>query len=240
MKILMKILISVSTVTALSNFAQARGGGGGFGVGFHGGMLTTNQKDMDTLKERANTREGGISTGDLGTALEFGVTGSYRFDMYEILIRPTYLFHSEEGKDNSGATFEYGVSGFTIFPMFRFVPLESNILKLFFQVGIGFGHANGTVKEDTFEVEFSGNSLGYQVGLGIEICFTDFHCMALEGNVRQLSFDRVLADKVSGTSGGSPQGIDQHTVGQEVEMDGRDLFVTMSGFQALLGYVMHF
>ncbi|MDZ4662597.1 MAG: hypothetical protein SGJ18_13375 [Pseudomonadota bacterium] len=238
----MKILISIFAVSAFLNFAQARGGGGGFEIGVHGGMLTTNQKDMDTLKNRANTREGGISTGDLGTAFEFAASAGYRFSgtIYEMLLRPTYMFHTEEGTDNSGAKFEYGVTGFTIFPIFRFFPLESDILKLFFQIGIGFGHANGHIQEDTFDIEFSGNDLGYLVGLGIEICFTDFHCMSLEGNVRQLSFDRVLADKVSGTPGGAPIGISQATVGQEVEMDGRDMFVTMSGFQALLGYVMHF
>lgn len=242
MKMLIKNLLIVLSVSAISNLAQAAGSDG-FGIGIHGGMLTTDQRDMDLLKNRANAREGGISAGDLGTGIEFGLSAGYRFSgtIFEMLLRPTYMFHSEDGTNSSGAKYEYGITGFTVFPMFRFYPLESNILKLFFQTGIGFGHVNGHVKEDTFDIEFSGNDMGYLVGLGIEICFTDFHCMSVEANLRQLSYERLIADKVSGTPDGAPNAsISQAVVGQEVEVDGRDLFATMSGFQAFFGYVMHF
>lgn len=238
-----KSLVTFLLIALFSSQTFAKGGGGGFEIGAHAGIVTVNQSDMDTLKTRANTRENGISTGDLGNAWEFGATFGYRFSgtIYQMLLRPTFFMQSEEGKNNAGDAFEYSVNGFTIMPMFRFFPLESDILKLFFHVGIGYGSGSGTIKEDDFTVDFSGGDLGYLVGLGIEVCFTDFHCVSLEGNLRQLSYERVIADSVSGTpSATSPTGVSQADKGQELEMDGRDLSITMSGFQALIGYVMHF
>ena len=225
----------------ISSSSFAKGSGGGWHLGFGAGIVTVDQEDMNTLQQRANSRVGGITTSQLGNAYELTATFGYRFksSIYEMLFRPSYFFHSQSGTGAS-QPYEYGVSGYSVFPIFRFYPLESSVMKFFFQVGVGYGGFNGEITEASYNLKFSGGSFGFLGGLGIEMCFVPSHCFALEGNLRGLGASRVVADSVSGTPAGSVPGISQGTsAGQEVEMDSRDLGVSISGLQALLGYVIH-
>lgn len=222
------------------------GGGGGFSIGANFGVLTAGQDDMNTLQQRANTRAGGITTAQLGNAWEASGTFGYRFSgtIFEMILRPTYFWQTTEGAASGGSfpgSYKYSVSGFTIFPMLRMYPLENDLMKFFFQFGVGYGKLKGSITEASFSADFNGGTFGYLAGLGVEMCFTDSHCIALEGNLRGLPAERLLVDSVSGSPAGTNQGIDNGmSAGKELEMDGRDVKITGSGIQATLGYVMRF
>ncbi len=216
---------------------------GTFSLGFAAGITAADQGDMNELQSRANTREGGISTGQLGNAWEFAGIFQYRYSgsMLAIQLKPTYFFQSEDGKNAAGTSFEYGVSGWTIFPTAKFHMLESDTMKFYSQLAIGYGFASGTIKEEDASgsgnatVEFSGGDLGYLAGLGAEFCFTKSHCIMVEGNYRFLKISRVTSDKSSGT-------FDSDSISQssgEVEYDNKDLSINLSGIQGYIGYVFH-
>lgn len=243
-----RIFSLILIVTSLSSAAfAARGGGGGGGGSMHlgasFGLLTAGQDDLNTLQQRDNGANT-ISTPQLGSAYELGASFGYRFSgtMYEIMFRPSYFWHSATGGTTGGAPYEYGVKGLMLYPIFRLYPLENAFMKFFFQFGVGFGKLYGSVKQNTYTVEFEGSSFGYLAGLGVEMCITDSHCFALEGNLRGSPAERSLVTSVSGSAPtvwgntGNPT----PTVGQELEMDNRDLKITGSGIVANIGYVMRF
>lgn len=228
---------------SVSAFAARGGGGGGgsmhIGVGF--GLITAGQDDLNSLQQEDNA-DHTISTPQIGSAYELTGSFGYRFSgtIYEIMFRPSYFWHSATGGTSGGAAYEYGVKGLMLYPIFRLYPLENSFMKFFFQFGVGYGKLYGTVKENTYTVEFEGNTFGYLAGLGVEMCITDSHCFSLEGNLRGAPAERSLISSVSGTvpvGGRISQG---STVGQELEMDNRDLKITGSGILANLGYVMRF
>lgn len=238
-------IISVFTLLTVAGWAQARGGGGGWSLGANIGITAADQKDMDTLVTRSNQRAGGISTGQLGNAWEGNGYISYRFSgMTAMQLRIGFLYQSEDGKDGSGNNYEYGLIGFTVFPMFRFYLLEDNMIKFYTQLGLGWGSVSGDIKEGNNSVDFSGNALGYMGGIGAEFCFwSSNHCFTVEGNLRILGVERIIADSVSGDfTGGSPSpaSLSQASSGKEVEIDGRDLGVTLSGIEGFAGYVFYF
>lgn len=240
----MRVFSLALLVLGISISAFARGGGGGGGsmhLGANFGLLTAGQDDLNYLQQQANTRYGGITTSQLGSAYELSATWGYRFSgtMFEMMFRPSYFWHSVSGNGSGSQAVEYGVKGFTLYPMLRIIPLENAIMKFFFQVGVGYGKLTGTIKENTYSAEFAGSTFGYLAGLGTEICFTDSHCMVIEGNLRGMPVERSEITSVSGTVTGT--GLSQgNAVGDEVEMGGRDLKVTGSGILANLGYVMRF
>lgn len=230
-------------------FSQYGGGGGGlfsgtFSLGVSGGITATGQGDINELQSRANSRET-ISTSSLGNAWEIAGYIQYRYSgsFLALQLRPAYFLQQEEGNASNGEDYEYGVSGYTIFPMAKFHMLEDESIKFFTTVGVGFGYVSGEIVEGPASVEFSGNDIGYQVGLGAEFCFLGgFHCITVEGNYRFLVIDRVTADDFSGTEFDSGS-ITQPNTGQtagEVEFDNKDLRIDLSGVQGLIGYVYHF
>ena len=235
----MRILLIVVSMV-LSSVAMAKGGAGsGFSLGANIGITASSQSDMDTLISRANTRSA-ISTGSMGNAWEFNGYVSYRTStMLALQFRPSYFYSATDG---SGATgdHDYSVTGFTLFPIFRFYLLESQTVRFFTQLGIGWGFVSGEIKEGTASLKFSGNNMGSLAGLGAEFCFGS-HCVAVEGNFRYLGYERLIADSSSGTfdSSGTPS-LSQGTSGQEVELDSTDLSVSMSGVQGFVGYVFYF
>lgn len=226
------------------------GGGEGWSLGLSGGITAATQTDFNTLIKRANARASGISTSELGNAWELNGHFGYRFSgsIVAMQFRPSYFTQSADGSGGTGATagdYDYKINGFTLFPMFRFYLLESAYVKFYTQVGIGFGFITGSIKEVDYEVDFSGNDMGYMGGLGAEFCFMGGpHCMSLEGNMRYLSIGRLKASRVTGTPAtGSNGSLSQPTTSggpNELELDERDLEATLSGIQGFLGYIYYF
>lgn len=220
--------------------AMARGGGGGHSIAGFLGFASPGQDDFDLLVDRANTRAGGISTDPLGQGYEFSFMYQYRFSgsMFALGFRPALFSQSSKGSTAGGQDYKYSLSGWTIFPMLKMIPLENDFIKFFMQVGVGYGRLSGAIQEDTAKIEFVGGNFGAISGLGAEFCFSDSHCMVLEGNLRYLPFERNKATKVSGTF--AADSLTNAVDAQEVEIENRDLGTTMSGLVANLGYIFTF
>lgn len=234
------VAISIPSLGAL-----AMSSGGGWSLGLNLGITAADQEDLNKLSTRANQRVGGISTGQIGNAWEGNGFISYRFSgMTAFQLRLGVLYQNADGSDSSGNNYEYGLVGFTVFPMFRFYMLEDNVIKFYTQLGLGWGGVTGTIKESSNSLDFTGNGLGYMGGIGAEFCFISAsHCFSIEGNLRILGIERLNASSVSGdfTSGSpSPASLSQAQKSSEVELDGRDLSVTMSGIEGFVGYHFYF
>ncbi len=245
MRLLFLSLMSLVSVRAFAIRGGGGGGGGGWSLGLNLGITAANQEDLDTLITRSNQRAGGISTGKLGNAWEGNGFISYRFGgMTAFQLRLGVLYQSTDGTDNSGNNYDYNLMGFTAFPIFRFYLLEDAVIKFYTQIGLGWGGVTGTIKEGSNSLDFKGNGLGYMGGLGAEFCFiSPNHCITVEGNLRILSVERLLASSVSGDfTGGSPSpaSLSQAQKSKEVELDGRDLSVTLSGIEGFIGYNFYF
>lgn len=235
MRLVLFLILCFSVSTA-----YARGGGGGWSLGANLGITASDQTDMNTLITRANSRDS-ISTGQFGNAWEFSGYISYRTSgMLALQFRPSYYYSTTDGT-GSGGSYDYSVTGFTLFPIFRFYLLENNYIKFFTQVGVGWGFLFGEVKEGAASAEFSGNAMGSVAGLGAEFCFTKNHCVSVEGNFRLLSVERVVSDaSTDNFATGANPSLSQSTAGSEIELDNADLSATMSGVQGFIGYVFYF
>jgi hypothetical protein len=234
------ILSLTSTV-----FAARGGGGGGLSAGSSiggGFVLTTpSQNDVNTLIDNANTNAGGISTKNLGAAIELYGHYSYRFSgsMFELQFRPSYFSQSSTGS-GTGGNYDYKLTGFTFFPILRLYPLESSFIKFFLQAGLGYGRLSGSITEASANVDFAGGAFGAIGGLGAEFCFTPNHCVVIEGNMRYLPIDRNIVSSSSGTFSSPNSLITQYGSEQELEFSNQDLKTTMSGIQGILAYTYHF
>jgi opacity protein-like surface antigen len=216
------------------------GGGGGHSIAGFVEFISPSQDDMDLLIDRSNTRASGISTKPFGQGYEFAFMYQYRISgtIFAIGFRPSLITQSSSGTSVGGQNYKYSLSGWTVFPMLKLIPLENDFIKFFMQIGIGYGRLSGSIQEDTAKIDFVGGNFGGLTGLGAEFCFSDSHCVVLEGNFRYLPFERNKATKVSGTfaSGSLTNAVD----GQEVEIDNRDLATSLSGVMANLGYIFTF
>ncbi len=212
---------------------------GSFSLGGNLGISTSSQTDMNTLIKRANTREAGLGVSQLGNAWEGNLMWTYRASkMIGLQLRPGFSYVSQDGSAATGS-FDYSVMGFTLFPVMRVYLLENKSIGFFSNFSVGWGHARGSIKEGPAKVDFSGSNLGYMVGLGAEFCFFGgAHCMSLEGNVRYLNIERVIASSASGSF--ASDSLTQAAKSNEVEINGRDLGLNMSGVVGLLGYLYYF
>lgn len=220
-------------------FAQ-RGGGGGHSMGFGLSLITANQKDLNSVMDATGAAyPGTFSTKNLGSAYEFYGQYAYRFkgSMFGLVIRPSYFMQSSTG-NCGGGNCDYNLSGITIFPILRVIPLENSFIKFFIQGGVGYGNLKASVSEVSSKASFSGDAYGAMGGLGVDFCFTPSHCLTIEGNVRYLPVVRSTADSVSGTF--TSTGFSQIQTGREVEYNGNDLSMTLSGLQGVLAYTLNF
>ncbi len=238
-------LFLFTTILLLSSpFARAKGGGGNHSFGGSIIFTSPSQDDTDTLISNANSAASGITTKPMGQGYEFAAQYMYRFSgsMFALLFRPSYFTQKTLGKANSSDNkYNYELTGWTFFPMFRLIPLENSFLKFYMQIGVGYGRLTGKIRENDSTIEFSGGNFGGVTGLGAEFCFFDDHCFNLEGNFRYLPFERNKATAVSATAGwasGSLTG--PPASGEEVEMNNRDLGTTLSGVLATLSYTFYF
>jgi hypothetical protein len=236
----------LSLILSVQCFAQ-RGGGGFRGVSLSGsntlsfglGLTNSDQSELNSVMDTANAAQAGGNVKNLGSGLEFFAQYGSRFEgsMWGVIYRPSFMSQSSSGTCLGGKC-KYEVSGFAFFPMLRMVPLENEMIKLFFQLGLGYGSMEGKITQPGQYVKFKGSSFGSIAGLGVDICFSETHCVTLEGNFRYLPIERNLVTGGSGTgmsgiSGGS-------AAGEELERGGQDLSTTMSGLQTLIAYTVMF
>jgi hypothetical protein len=226
----------VSTFTIQDAFGQSRSRSGGAasalptGASSLGIAFSTVSASQDDLNGVA-----GLNSGkDMSSAIEVAATWIYRYDRtsYAFVLRPSYFMQSTD----SGTT-EIKLTGFTLFPMFRMYPLENTFIKFFLQGGLGYGSLKGAMDIASTTVDFEGSAFGAVGGLGVDFCFTDAHCLTIEGNIRYLPIER---NKVTGGNCSTMTGTTQCTTGNELEVNNKDLQTTMSGIQGLIGYTMNF
>ncbi len=224
--------------------AQSRGGrgrgvslSGQHSISFGLGLITSEQNNLDSVIDSANT--GGGNVKNLESGLEFFTQYGIRFDRswYAFVFRPSFMSQETDGTCNTGQSCDYSVSGFSFFPMLKMIPLENDFISLFFQMGLGYGSMNGEIKQGTGSMKFKGSAFGAMAGLGVDFCFSESHCVTVEGNLRYLPIERNL---VTSTSGTFTSGLTGAAVGNEVEFNNSDLATTMSGLQGLVSYTMIF
>ncbi len=220
------LLIFVVTIFISSiGFAQKNPHSLGFNLSF----TNSTQGDINSWISSVNL----AGTKELGSAYEFIFDYQYRFksSMFAVLFRPSYFMQSAEG-----AGVKASLTGMTLFPMFRFYPLENKFIQFFMQVGLGYGSLSATLENSNVSASgsYSSSSFGALGGLGANFCFTPNHCMVVEGNFRYLPFERM-----TGSGSGSLGGNVTQTTG-ELEQNSEDLGATMSGVQGLIGYRLIF
>lgn len=241
-QILFVILLSLSIVLLSTDdvFAARGGGGGSGGHALSAGITTVSadQKDLNSIIDSVNSSQGGVSTKNLTSAYDFFIQYQYRFSgsIFALVFRPSYFTQSGKGSGPMVGDYNHSLSGFTFFPLLRLYPLENSFIRFFMQAGVGFGYLKGEVKQGDASLSYSGSNFGAQAGLGAEFCFTENHCMTLEGNVRYLPIERNIADSASGAL----TGFSQVQANREVEYDQNDMTTTMSGIQGVLAYTYHF
>lgn len=213
------------------------GGDTSLGLGFS--VVTAGQNDINSVIDSAHY-SANADTKNLGSAYEFYANWIYRFSStpYAFVLRPSYFMQSETGS-GTGGSFDYKLNGFTIFPILRTYPLENSFIHFFLQVGVGYGILNGEITAASQNLKFKGSTFGAMGGVGVDFCFTESHCLTVEGNLRYLPIERNISDGGNCVSGGIP-GISQCGGNSEVESSGTDLRTTMSGVQGLVGYTMNF
>lgn len=211
---------------------------GDMSLGLGISMTSAGQDDLNGAIDDAVA--GGANVKNLGSAWEFYANWSYRFtgSMYAMVLRPSYFMQSADG-NGPGGDYKYDLTGYTIMPMLRIYALENYFIKFYFQTGLGYGSLQGSIKNGTNDLEFSGSAFGATGGIGVDFCFSDAHCLTVEGNMRYMPIERNLT-KGGNCTNGSMSGISQCGGTSEVERNGADLKTTLSGLQALVGYTMNF
>lgn len=192
------------------------------------GLNTANQKDVNQWVDSL----GYAGTKNVGSGYEFFAAYEYRFSssMFALHFRPSYYTASA-----SGGGVDASMSGLTFFPMLRLYPLENKFMKFFMQIGLGAGMLTTKLSNSTTggSGSYGGSAFGAVAGLGAQFCFTDAHCMLVEGNARYLPMERN-----SGT--GTTLGGQITQFNGELELNNSDLATTLSGIQGSIGYVLNF
>lgn len=222
--IFLSILISVLLLSL--NDVQAAGAKKG-GIAIAGGFIfgSPDQKALNGFIDD----QGRTGSKNLGSSFEYFAEFQYRFmgSIFALAFRPSYFTQSA-----SGGGIEVNLTGLTFFPMFRFFPLESNYLRLYFQVGIGYGNVTAKLTNNGTSGTYDGNSYGGMGGLGVQLCLTASSCFTLEGNGRYLPIQPVTGQGNTLTGIGQANG--------ELERNGSDVAVTLGGFQTALNYQYNF
>lgn len=214
---------------------------GDMAIGIGLSTVSAGQDDMNKLIDTAVTGNG-ASTKNLGSAWEVYANWTYRFSgtAYSLVFRPSYFTQTTDGS-GTGGNYDYKLTGFTVFPIFRLHPLENDFIKFYMQAGLGYGTLNGDISAGAHNLQFKGSAFGVMGGIGVDFCFTYNHCLNVEGNLRYMPIERNLVTGGSCSASGDIPGVSQCGNGNEVEtMTGKDLGTTMSGVQGVVGYTMRF
>lgn len=236
------VFISTLVFSSLS-WGQSRGGGRR-GVSLSGehsltlgiGFIGSEQNNMDDV---IDAQKGSGSLKNFGNAYEYFLQYGIRFDKswLAFVFRPSFFTQETDGTCTNGNC-KSELSGMAFFPMLKMIPLENEFIKLFFQVGLGYGQLEGSIKDGSNNVKFKGSAFGAMGGLGVDFCFTEMSCFSVEGNLRYLPIERNLVTSASGTV----TGVTGTASGAEIERNSNssDLSTTMSGLQGLISYTMMF
>ncbi|UXR64448.1 hypothetical protein EZJ49_15375 [Bdellovibrio bacteriovorus] len=234
-------VISVQDANAQRRFSRGPSLSGDMSLGIGISTVSAGQNDMNSLIDAAGSSAAAADTKDLGSAWEFYANWSYRFSstMYAFVFRPSYFTQSTEGSGTDGS-YDYKLTGFTVFPIFRIYALENSFIKFYMQTGLGYGSLNGEITAGTKNLDFKGSAFGAMGGIGVDFCFTEAHCLTVEGNLRYMPIERNLTTGGNCAAASDIPGVSQCGGNSEVERDGKDLATTMSGVQGLIGYTMNF
>ena len=235
-------LLIVETSEAQSRRSK-RGGkgvfaGGSFSIGGGFAFANADQTGLNALIDSAKANASS-SVSKFSSATEFLGYATFRFanGFTAVQLRPSIFQQSTSGSGTDGAH-KYELSGYTIFPMARIIPLSNDFIDFYMQGGLGYGKLDGTIRNGAKSANFSGSAFGAQVGLGAEFCFVPEHCVNVEGNYRYLPIERNV---VSSTSNPGPWGTTQTTADSELEdANQRDIATTMSGVSGLISYTYNF
>lgn len=240
LRVLAFALLAMSFVLITSEDAEAqrrRGGGGASffsgdsSIGFGLALVPAGQSGLDGMIDELNDANN-TSTKNFGSGYEFFANWIYRYERsdYALVFRPSYFMQDATGDGNS-----FKLSGFTVYPMFRYYALENDFIGFFFQGGLGYGSLKGDVSIDTGSFAFEGSAFGAIGGIGVDFCFIPGHCLTIEGNLRYHPIERNIVK-----SGNCAFGTIQCSAGNEFEINSRDVGTTFSGIQGIAGYTFKF
>ncbi len=234
--LILKHFVSISLVFCSSSSFAARFGGGGLGgtsekFQFGAGVTTAQQSDMNSWMSGTSQ----VGTQDLGSAWEFALGYFHRISgtIYEVGFRPSYFMQSA-----SGGGVSTSLNGYLLYPILRIYPLENDFIHFFMEVGMGYGHLSGTAGDSSASASasFSASAFGAEAGIGTDFCFTDSHCLTVEGMVRFHPLTRSIISTKTGTFSNNLTGTSSH----ELEYNGLDVQNTFSGVIGQLAYSYRF
>jgi hypothetical protein len=215
-------------------------GGGAFNVGLGVALSTAEQTGINGMIDSAKAAVGS-SASKLTSATEYVgyITFKFANGYTAIQLRPTLFSQSSSGSGSDGGH-DYSLSGFTIFPLARIIPLSNDFIDFYIQGGLGYGKLDGTVKNASREAKFSGSAFGMQAGLGAEFCCVTEHCFNIEGNYRYMPIARNVVSSGTGPAN-LPYGTSQAQADKELEDgNGNDVATTLSGISGLISYTFNF
>ena len=223
--------------------AKKRGGkgafaGGSLSMGLGLGIMTANQDGLNDMIRSAKSSNN-ATTSEFSSGYELMGNLTFRFsnNLVAIQLRPSYIMQSTSGSAADGS-YDYKLSGFTLFPMVRLIPLSNDIIDFYMQAGIGYGKLDGDITNGARNAKFSGSSFGMQIGLGADFCFIPDHCFGVEGNYRYLPIVRNI---VSSASTLPVYGTSQASADRELEnLNGSDVATSLTGILGMLTYTMNF
>lgn len=235
----------LTVIFAQDALAQRRGAvsgpmfTGAMSLGLGISTVGATQSDLNDVID-ADVAANGANTKNLGSAYEFFAQWTYRFDRsnYALVLRPSYFMQEQSGSAANGSH-DYKLNGYTIFPIFRLYALENAFIHFFLQGGLGYGSLEANITAGPQSLKFKGSAFGVMGGIGADFCFTETHCLTVEGNMRYLPIERNVTSGGTCTSG-SMAGISQCGGNTEVERNNSDLGTTMSGIQGAVSYTMNF
>lgn len=244
---IVSLLLSILSFSISQNaWAAKKGGkgafaGGSLSAGLGIGLTTADQSGLNTMIGAANANAAaGVS--DFSSGLEFMGHLTFRFsnNFVALQLRPTYFQQSTKGNGSDGSH-KYELTGYTIFPLIRLIPLSNDIIDFYLQGGIGWGKLSGKVENgSTRNASFGGSNFGMQVGVGADFCLLPSHCFGVEGNYRYLPIDRNIVSSGTGPSS-LPYGTSQAQADRELEdLNGSDVATSMSGISGILTYTFNF
>ncbi len=242
MKFLMVFLTSVLLTTNV--FALKKAGasralkGGTFSVGLGVSLGSFEQDGLNEAIRNAKSISG-ASTGEMNSAVEYLAFATYRFasNLVALQLRPSFFSQSTSGS-GTGGSFDYSLTGYSVFPLLRFIPLSNDYIDFYIQGGLGYGKLDGSITNGSRKVNFGGSGFGTQVGIGADFCFLAEHCIGIEGNYRYLPVER---NKVVSSSGALPDGISQASPNHELENNsGDDIGTKLSGVSGTVTYSFNF
>ena len=242
---LLTVLSSVLLFT-IPNVAQAakkRGGksafsGGTYTIGFAVSLLTADQESLNAMTRDAKAATNS-STGSFSSGYEFSGQFTFRFsnNFIALQLRPSYIMQSTTGSAADGS-YDYKLTGFTVFPLVRLIPLSNDIIDFYLQAGLGYGKLDGEIINGPRFAKFSGSGFGMQVGLGADFCLVPDHCFGVEGNYRYLPISRNIVGSASALP---VYGASQSTPDRELENNnGSDVATSLTGISGSLGYTYNF